>query len=1068
MPPLGGSHYLLPVGHFAPDDLVIEIDPPQPPVSNKNSPTAGRHSQHTHKERFARHRSYLLDTYGHDKIKFRGYDDFMEVDSDQLLVGDVYGWYEVSEWPGAEEQLKKTEASLARLMQRESSSGSSSTEFDDEDKDQTYEPHDLPNLPSDAWDALTADEDTESAVLHSSPSIPPPTLGPQSPEPDLSNSTQAHERHVQDNEPNNTNVNKNKAQSAIVQHSLPPSPVTAPAPRRDSYPADEVLARLDEARAIQIKSGVISPISKRTYTYKERAAMRKALEVDPALFEFDDVPQNTEPRYRTQRNSKKRKASDQATSEEDVHVQPKKVKQGPTLSVTSHSVATQTQVVVQNQAAAVVAAEPAIIRGNVYPKSADPNEMLKIWPQCDTTLMLLPVSHRAQVRFVPSAGHRLPGVRQEHTRGLQMLLKELSTKLTYCHLATGEGRELAAEKGFNAVVASTNDKIVEVLTAFEKRSSEIFRSLNVKVTLDAYDCYPHLPGSGNPNTSNAQHVHGFPLAISAPAGSAERPVTIPSLVAKHFAILVETVRLQTSIPPSMRGRQTKASTADRKQYEGNVRLAALGWQTHYFESWLRNAAQKMEKLVQEGGGQSTWTDEKGTVIELLSGRTQTGAEYVLPTLLPETVDVQDEQSDEEEPEGSIQRALRQAKEIANVEETPVRPSGAHARLGAFVSVMSPDDNLQAHHSLQNELRSQHNGMQGKKGRKRGYSEVQGQQHTAPFNGSRYAVPKAGSHYTQQVLPRENASQHNGQYLTTQPHLGFSSTSGHGPQIPSQQDVHNPGPGLPQANKRAHRQGRSKASDNHAAETASMPLDPRLFDIQLSSHDPEYINTTTRSGHTDDIFGPNLSPPLTTGQLMTSPRGTANVRFNSNPLPSDHSTGTVQRGSSAGVPIYIDDAEDGSRYTPSEHVDQGSDENTGLHDRFATTGQPMGSVTHDVIQNGAQFQSRAQSFLELGTEGLAAYDALSAVGAYTYNPGYASTAPGMQTAHPSDVFANPNTFASSNIYEAAPWQPTFWPASTERLNGDFGATGLGVTGETVQQAGMRGTDDGFADWSRNLS
>ena len=1066
MPPLRDSHFLLPVGQFAPNDLVIEIDPPQPRISNKNSPTAGRPSQHTHKDRFARHRSYLLDTYGHDKIKFRGYDDFMGVDSDQLLVGDVYGWYEVSEWPGAEQQFKKTEASLARLMLRASSSGSSSTEFDDEDKDQTYEPHDLPDLPSDAWDALTADEDTESAVLHSSPSIPPSlTLGLQSPELDLSNSLQAHERHVQDNEPNNTNMNQSKAQSGIVQHSLPSSSVTAPAPRRDSYPADEVLARLDEARAIQIQSGVISPVSKRTYTYKERAEMRKALTMDPSLFEFDDVPQNTEPRYRTQRNSKKRKASDPATSEEDVHVQSKKVRQGPTLSVTSHSVASQTQVVVQNQAAAVVSTEPAIIRGNVYPKSADASEMLKTWPQFDTSLVLLPVSHRARVRFVPSADVRLPSFKQEQNQELRVLLKELSTKLTYYHLATVEGRELAAEKGFNAVVARTNDNIIKVLTAFEKRSSEIFRSLNVKVTLDAYDCCPHLPGSGNPNTSNTQHNHGVPLP--APAGSAERPVTMPSLVAKHFAILVETVRLQTSIPPSMRGRQTGASTADRKQYEGNVRLAALGWQTHYFESWLRNAAGRLEKLVQDGGGESTWTNEKGTVIELLTGRTQNGAEYVLPTLLPEIVNA-DEESDEEEPEGSIQRALRQAKEIANVEETPVRTSGAHARLGAFMGVMSSDDNLQAHHSLQNELRSQHNGMQGKKGRKRGYSQVQGQQHTDSFNGSRYAVPRAGSHYMQQALPRDTTSQYNGQNVSTQSDLGSASASGHGPQMPNKQDIHSSGPVLPQAHpqahKRARQQDRSTTSDNLAGETGSIPLDPRLFDVYQASHVTGDINNTTRSGNTDDVFGPNLSPPLTTGALMTSPGGTANVRFNSNPLPSDPNTGTVQRGSSAGIPICVDDAEDASRYTPSEDVYQRREDNVGRRDSFA----PMASVAHDLFQTGAQFQSRAQSFLELGTEGLAAYDALSAVGAYTYDTGSASTAQHVQSTYPTDNFNHPNVFRNSNIYEAAPWQPTFWPATAERLNGDFGATGLGVTGETVQQAGMRGIDDGFADWRRNLS
>lgn len=172
-----GTQHRLPEREFEVGDLVVDIDVPKSPLNNGHS-SASQRPQKDDQDRYQRFRRYFDLEYGPGKVKFRGQDDFLDVEPDQIPVNNVYGYYEVQHWPGAQEQLQKSKKLLAPLKAGQadtesslSSSVSLSSQSFHEDEDEVDEEvgeDEQPQVPPS--EAHTVDEDnTEDAVYQPTP-----------------------------------------------------------------------------------------------------------------------------------------------------------------------------------------------------------------------------------------------------------------------------------------------------------------------------------------------------------------------------------------------------------------------------------------------------------------------------------------------------------------------------------------------------------------------------------------------------------------------------------------------------------------------------------------------------------------------------------------------------------------------------------------------------------------------------------------------------------------------------------------------------------------------------------
>ena len=841
MPFTRASRYRIPPSEFKDNDFVIKIDPPKDPVFNKNTPTNPAPSLHTDDNRFGRHRQHLLQEYGQDKFKFEGHDDFMDAEEDHMVVSDVYGWYEVSEWPGAKERLEKTMSFLKDLKGEEHiTSDSSPTSFDDEKADQTFEGENKdegPLLPS---EAQTIEEDMDGAIYVPSPGIlrqpnfqqDSPVLGDFTP-------TQPRQRRPQNvkiekQNRNDAKVRRQAYNESITRTSPIPNHASIQAPARRNNGLD-IIALLDQRVDLDVTRGKASPTTKRYYPKYELKARRQSQQsqagkIDAVL--LGQVDQSTEPTYRTQRgqyNTKKRKSQASLDDGEGVNRVPIKKRKSTRLS----------QIPIYNDeqqhelAQVVFRQDPTQPKVNekIYPIIRDPNAQYSLWPQCADEASSLPEAYQVRVRFIANAQHILPKYAKEQAQGMEIVIQELEKSVYYYLLTLPGWRTEAMRNGTDGLKSQARKFILSKMQIYEDVWVMVFNNLNVNIRLPGASRDQICPLTA-PLRQHAQMINGEASANNNfPHNDHMSHTTFLTklfpLIHRQSSALLETIRFQTSTPPSLQQQQSSQQTRERKLYESNMRLAALGWQTHFFESWVtkvgRDRARSVQQALMEGrgevrfwhqevpGGRIVNGEKEAEVVDLLAGVRYSLQEWQKQIQSAGKGDgYVGGEGDEEEEEGAIAKAIRRASESdivdAHVNTFRRRPT-AHERLQAAVNADSPDRNVAAHYQLKDELRRR--SLQEEERRNR-CSQQQGYQQgqLGHMNGQQDYTNGQQDHLQPQQLdppPQQNNANYPQNYASSQVANGA-------------------GPGLFQQSAITHMQGQRISAQQQWALAQGLPVE----------------------------------------------------------------------------------------------------------------------------------------------------------------------------------------------------------------------------------------------------
>ena len=759
-----GARYRLPPADFQDDDLVINIDPPKDEVHSINTPLHPAPSQHTDDDRFGRHRRHLLEEYGHDKLKFADQDDITTLGHGEEPIRDVYGWYEVSEWPGAAKRLKDTEKYLAALKGHEyrSQSDSSPDPFDDSEQDESFEPDDeSPLLPS---EAQTIEEDLDGAIYVPSP-VKPQDSTPQIRFPAMGAFTPVKASQRRFAKPKSVKKQmpefaaRRTAYNENIMRGLASAPVSKSEPRRDS--ATEVLAKLNAAAQLEIEQGIVSPHSRRNYSKKERDIRRWSAamdeNIDPALLD-DEARSAIQPRYLTQRTShgsKKRKSQQGHVGGDDEVVisMPKKKRRSTRTS----------QVLIPDAAedeAELDHTQPKAGQ-KVFPPVCDSNAHLSLWPQLDEAAADLGEGYQVRVRFIHNANHVLPKYRKDQALEIETLVSDLVKKLVYYLLTLPNWRATAVEKGLDELKSQAWNYILRKLKEIENIWIKMFHDLDVTFILPSADKDNPCPNptaprrKRNKDSTGNNHTPGVPSLTVAPRRKSTKAVPPPVadvpnadkktlsyaafasdlniLVTRQVVALLETIRFQTCIPTALSKRQTIKGTRQRRLYESNMRVAALAWQVSFFEGWIREIGRSMvrsvQKMASEGRGEMRyWKQEvvggragEKEVVDLMTGVREPFSQWekkhgTQEISHEENGGVEEHHHEDEEEEGAIAKSIRKAK-VAAPHVTRRRYTTSHQRLQAAMNGSPPDKNLEEHNQLQDELRrlnrcSQNKGLHG--------------------------------------------------------------------------------------------------------------------------------------------------------------------------------------------------------------------------------------------------------------------------------------------------------------------------------------------------------------------
>ena len=459
-----GSRYRLPPGDFKEDDLVIDIAPPKSPVL-QNASASSKPSQHTDENRFGRHRTFLLQECA-GNLKFRGVDDFMDIEEDQVLIGDVYGWYEVSDWPGAQEQKRKTTQLLAKLKgeELESDQRSSPAPFDDEDVDQTFGDEDRVLRSEDT----NADDFSDDEVIHApTPVAPrsqllnnPPAVGAFTP------AKVVQERRKSLPVAKIAGARRRPPYSDAARRLSYPNFNPSPGPHRHSNAAAAVLAALDYRQQQDIEDGFISPNSKRAYTEYERDLIAArggkpsqwTVKPQPAI-ESDfqrNIDPNIDPTLQQTVNPGQKRKSTTTHPSLDLdpsHPQSKK----PKTSVPPALFLSPTP----------PPPDPCLPFPNANEKILPPPTTLlpyRLWPSFPPSTTRLPLGYRIRVRFISNAPSILTSNIKTQSKDIDDLLEELLGRCERYLLATGEWRV----QGEGKCRERARGWVVERMKAWEK------------------------------------------------------------------------------------------------------------------------------------------------------------------------------------------------------------------------------------------------------------------------------------------------------------------------------------------------------------------------------------------------------------------------------------------------------------------------------------------------------------------------------------------------------------------------------------------------------------------------
>ena len=1120
-----GARYRLPPGEFHIGDLVIKIDPPKDEVHNVNSPIHPAPSQHTDDDRFGRHRLYLLQQYPHDKLKFQGHDDCTDLAEGQEPIRDVYGWYEVSEWPGAKQRLKETENFLATLKEEAARppTDSSPDPFDDSEEDETFEPEEEEAfLPSEAH---TIEEDTEGALYvpspikhqYPDPQIRPLTMGAFTP-------VKAPQRRFEKPKSVQKQVPefaaRRKAYNENITKGLSPVPNSKPEPRRDL--ATAVLAKLNAASQDEIDNGFNSPHSKRIYSKKERDVPRRSAameeDTDPTLL-HEEASSKFWPRYRTRRTShtsKKRKSRQEPVDDDErVVIMAKKKRRSTKVS----------QVAIYDAVQDGTESGPTqpMPGQKIYPPPCDPNVKLSLWPQYEDAASDLPEGYQVRVRFIPNADHVLPTYRKEQAQQIEMLVSDLVKNLVYYLLTLPNWRVTAVERGLNELKSQARNYILTKLKEIENIWIQMFNNLNVRFTLPDLVGEQSCPRFTAPlhkrnkaNTSN-NHTIGIPTLTAPPRRkynkAAPPPVTnvstadernpshaafatdLNSLLTRQLTALLETIRFQTCIPKALWQRQSAKGTAQRRLYESNMRVAALAWQVGFLEGWGREIGRlrvrQLQKMVQVGGQEMRyWKQEvvggragECEVVDLMTGFKEPLRQWEKRHGMRSDVDLEhaaaeDQHNEDQEEEGAIARSIRKAK--TKPKAIRRRYNTSHQRLQEAMKGSPPDKNLEEHQQLQDELRRHQQQEQLRRNR---CSQMNGLQATAQPLGvetqSLYAPGAINHVYKSLLTPQE-------QWEIAQ-------------DLPDSANGYNPLTGryFPPGSYGQSYTGSIDAGANAGA--GYMPLDPALaaFDVQQQQmsqymqqqHQPmqsqqQYAQrqTATQLREQQQMQAQSQLPTLMTlpdlqrdrsvtvvgdgepllvashGEMFTTPHGTAGARLTSSPnrlhyqdpsaeqngmfYPSSPLFGTAGRqhspmpaGPSSPLMFDRDSGDDGEHQ--AQHVHKANNALTSGTLQHLPDGATLARFRDMYERQGRIADANAIRALERGAS------VVVAVG-------------GQLVVHENNDYGDEDVNMGMS------------QGHVGNVDGEFGAEGLGETGESVEQAKRRSMGDDFDGWKGMLS
>lgn len=1122
-----GARYRLPAGEFQDGDLVIRIDPPKDDAYNINTPTDPAPSQHKDDNRFGRHRQHLLREYGHDKLKFEGHDEFMELEDGQEPIRDVYGWYEVFEWPGAKERLKDTEKFLASLTGHDHRPPSdfSPDSFDDSEQDKTFEPEDAgPLLPSEAH---TIEEDIDGAVYLPSPEkVARPDSRPHSPILGAFTPVQVRQRLLK--KPKSVTgksdeaAARRKAFNENITRTYTAVPNSRSEPRRDS--AIEVLAKLNAALQVDIDNGLVSPHSKRNYSKRERNTHRRSaatgVPIDPASLE-PDANSGTQPRYRTQRTSyrtKKRKSQHQSVDDEEGVV---------TLPTKKRRSTRKSQVSIFDAGQDQNDLDPTQLRPGqkVYPPPCNPDADCSLWPQCQEAASSLPEGFQVRVRFMPNADHVLPKYRKEQSQEIDVLSNGLEKSIVYYLLTLPNWRATAMEEGLDELKSQARNYVLTKLKEMENIWIRTFEDLNVRLTLPNHDSEygcprlttplqqrtrantgkNHIPGIASTTTaSRRKQVKSLPNPVANASVDSNKHHSLTTFIAKFSALrnrqltaLLEIIRFQTSIPKALWQRESAAGTRQRRLYESNMRVAALSWQVGFFEGWGRDIGRLRFRSVQKNMEMRFWKQElvggkagEWEVVDLMTGLNEPLRQWQKKHRRPvdgqfkhRGIEEQHDDDEDEKEERPISRSIRKAKENPGVTTRPRRRITSHDRLQAAVGYSPPDKNLEGHNELQDELRRRKQQDQLRQNRCSQVNGLQSDLQRVNAKGPSLFAPGRIMHiYNQPLTPPKQWESAKG--------LGDD-----GRVITPQMDRYSRPGRFIQSYAQTHVQDDDQ---NHlqmgfGAAEGDIPLDPALqaLDIQRQQQHKmqaqHFLSTPTTPSiaHTqrqDTDPGTDDSGQMPThGEIFTTPQGTAGIRLSSSPAPSflqeaDFSgqeplrlRGGIAEGTEM---VYPSSPRVGAAVRPPSPVLAGPPSPLRFvresgHDDEQQYEPGMEHEDDQTRVHQRNYDQTCQSIPQYLPNGAALADLRK----FYERDGRTADANAVRALERGGSVAV-NMHGRLVVYEDIGYgnggiQISLGQDDLGYVDGDFGTNNLGETGETEDEAAARGDGDGYEDWKMML-
>lgn len=663
MPLTRGARHRLPAGEFRDDDLVIDLPQPHSPTLSVSTLTRLEPSNEDDETRYQRFRKHFEQEYGPGRIKTKGKDDFMPLEEGQILVGRVYGYYEVNHWPGADEQFKKSKTILGQLKDEGSKSSDSSSEldaFDDEEADETFAGDDeYPLLPTSAARTIEDSDEDESPLLQRTPaSAVLRRTHSQKSAPELGDFTPAQLRQLRQQSQKDANTKRTSTISqrkesqisdlSIHRSRIPPPNTQVPPPQQPDNAALTVLARLDQRRQEDIDNGFVSPSTHRQYTKQERM-----LVVGPEIMNErrQSWPRNMLKKKRSRPNEEEGSEYGDENPSKKVVKKPKR-KRGLSQSTKHLSLPAQRTVSPTLTPRIPSQQHPAAIaRGNIYPPlpvGIFPNSS-NVWPVVDENQSRLSSGYQVRVQYINDASTVLSTYVKSQAASVTATVIKLEDSLVYTLLMTDEGRD----SGWEECSVRARKSIFAKLESFETQWRGVSKDAGMRFTAPDPDTIHKHGGKGFYTTARGkkamkpargkqggggddQNEPGNDSSTQAQAGVAPhyqlapvptnannkpkpkpdfstRPLFLNTLTPTTYlqvSYLLETIRFQTAIPSALRLSRSSDSdlggvSAQRAQYESNMRLGALSWQADFFESWARRVERDVMSGV-VGGGLRFW------------------------------------------------------------------------------------------------------------------------------------------------------------------------------------------------------------------------------------------------------------------------------------------------------------------------------------------------------------------------------------------------------------------------------------------------------------------------------